>query len=688
MADSDFVPYIPPEKNLPELTFKVFLIGGLLAIIMGAANAYLGLYVGMTVSASIPAAVISMAILRMIRGNILENNMIKTMAAAGEALAAGVIFTIPALIIAGIWTEIHYVETTVAALVGGSLGVLFTIPLRKILITDLNLPYPEGVACTEVLKVGDQGGKGLSYVFTALGIGAIFKFAGSGFGLHLWKERFLGVWGSGKARLFSGIDISPALIGVGYIIGPRIAGYILLGGIFGWMIMVPIRGAQVGWPQNPFDSVWTTPEDAGGIGYPMDIGGIFHIWNTETMYIGIGAIIVGGLWTLFTMRHAIVRGIKGITGKKGAEEVKPIRTEIDFPFKWFYFIFIGGLMFIFYWFVLRDLPGSGGYKGTVALSLTIIMLIAGFLFTAIAGYLAGLIGSSNNPISGVTVATLLFTALLLFAFGATSDVGITATILVAAIVCCSAAIAGDCMQELKTGQLLGSTPRNLQLAEFYGVFITGAIIALVVGVLHNAYTIGSENLTAPQARVMAAVVRGVFERELNWAMFGFGIALAITMIITNTLGEKGVLPNLKIPIMAVAIGIYLPISLAVAIMLGGIVKWRVARFIEKKVDSDPALLSNEAKEQEKKRFGEEAESNGVLFSSGLIAGEALMGVMIAAIVGLQINLNIFTEPVLFPGVLIFLYISFLMGYVALRPILITMTFSEIKEIIFKRFRGR
>jgi putative OPT family oligopeptide transporter len=685
MTEKDFVPYIPPDQSLPELTFKVFLIGGILAIVMGSANAYLGLYVGMTVSASIPAAVISMIILRFLKGNILENNMIKTMAAAGEALAAGVIFTIPALIIAGVWTEIHYFETTVAALVGGTLGVLFTIPLRRILIVDLDLPYPEGVACTEVLKAGDKGGKGLNYVFAALGIGALFKFTGSSFGLHLWQERLMSVFGGGRGRIFGGLDVSPALLGVGYIIGPRIAGYILAGGIFGWIIMIPIMGGIVGWPQDPMDSIWTTPEALGGLGYPMDIGGIFHIWHTQTMFIGIGAIIVGGLWTLFTMRGAITKGIKGIAGQKGESETyKPIRTEQDFPFKSFYFIFIGIGMFLFYLYVLSDLSDSLGYKGGVAFALTIIMLIAGFLFTAIAGYLAGIIGSSNNPISGVTVATLLFTALLLLGFGATSDVGITATILVAAIVCCSAAIAGDCMQELKTGQLLGSTPRNLQIAEFYGVFITGLIIAFVVGVLHAAYQIGTLNLPAPQALVMNAVVSGVFRGNLNWTMFGLGIVLAVTFIIVNTLGERGVLPNLKIPIMAVAIGIYLPITLTIPIMIGGIVKWRVNRFIDHRVDTDTTIQTHEQKTERISQCKEDAESTGILFSSGLIAGEALMGVMIAVLVGFQLNLTIFELPASWPGFLIFLYIAFLLGYMAVRPLVSEMSISEIKKLLFRK----
>jgi putative OPT family oligopeptide transporter len=664
MLKKDFKPYIPAEKVLPELTAKAIILGGLLAIIMGAANAYLGLYVGMTVSASIPAAVISMAIMRSkwMNGNILENNVVKTMAAAGEALAAGVIFTIPALLIlykmtdgqAG-WQTMsisntdQYLMITAAAMIGGILGVLFTIPLRRMLIVDLDLPYPEGVACTEVLIVGDKGGKGLTYVFYALLIGALYKLSGSYFGFRIWKEQITGMINpNGKSRLFFGMDLSPALLGVGFIIGPVISLMVFAGGVLGWMIMLPIVGAYKGYPLDGYD-------------------GIIAVWRSDTMYVGIGMIIVGGLSTLVKMRSAIVKAVKNSIGSMKTAGAAVIRTERDFPWNIWYFVIIIGCMATFYWYV--------SHSGAVTVVATGFMLLFAFVFTAVAGYIAGVVGSSNNPISGVTVATLLFTAIVLLAAGVEMNAGMTATILVAAIVCCSAAIAGDCMQELKTGQLLGSTPSALQKAEFIGVFLSSIVLAPIVMYLHQAYVIGSTSLPAPQATVMATVVFGVFKGQMNWLMFGIGAAIAFVFLALEYLKVA------QISIMAVAIGVYLPFTLSVPIFIGGLLKLLVDTFVAKKIRMFEKNLPPDKLEKTIATEVEKAGNGGILIASGLVAGEALMGVIVAVMVISGVNATLVPGPIWWPGLLIFLYIGILIIYMSLREMIGPIPGATVRKLI-------
>jgi putative OPT family oligopeptide transporter len=664
MLKKDFKPYIPAEKVLPELTAKAIILGGILAIIMGAANAYLGLYVGMTVSASIPAAVISMAIMRSkwMNGNILENNVVKTMAAAGEALAAGVIFTIPALLIlykmtdgqAG-WQTMsisntdQYIMITAAAMIGGILGVLFTIPLRRMLIVDLDLPYPEGVACTEVLIVGDKGGKGLTHVFYALIIGAVFKLSGSYFGFRIWKEQVTGMINpNGKNRLFFGMDLSPALLGVGFIIGPVISLMVFAGGVLGWMIMLPIVGAVKGYPLDGYD-------------------GIIAVWRSDTMYVGIGMIIVGGLSTLVKMRSAIVKAVKNSIGSMKTAGAAVIRTERDFPWNVWYFVIIIGCMAAFYWYISHSAAVTG-----VA---TVFMLVFAFVFTAVAGYIAGVVGSSNNPISGVTVATLLFTAIVLLAAGVEMNAGMTATILVAAIVCCSAAIAGDCMQELKTGQLLGSTPSALQKAEFIGVFLSSIVLAPIVMYLHQAYTIGSTSLPAPQATVMATVVFGVFKGQMNWLMFGIGAAIAFIFLVLEYLKIA------QISIMAVAIGVYLPFTLSVPIFIGGLLKLLVDTFVAKKVRMFEKALPPDQLQKTITTEVEKAGNGGILIASGLVAGEALMGVIVAVMVISGVHATLIPGPIAWPGLLIFFYIGLLITYMSVRDMIGPISGANVRKLI-------
>lgn len=673
MMPEQFVPYIPHDKIMPELTLKMLITGIGLTILMAAANAYLGLYAGMTVSATIPAVVMALVFLRPLKGTVLEINLAKAMAVTGEALAAGVIFTFPALLVlhhnnftkgAAGWASLmepaNLAVMIVGALIGGLLGILFTIPLRRVMIIDLNLPYPEGVASAEVLKATDKGGKGMGLIFIGLAIGGLFKFSSSSFGLRLWKERIEGVIGDASVKLYGGLSLSPALLGVGYILGAKIASFVVLGGILGWVIAIPLIGAIGGWPVHGFYI-----DDPAGPGLGPGLGGVYQLWFTNTMYIGVGAIVTGGIYTLFKLRKPIAQAMKGLVGTKKVEGAPaPIRTERDFPVHWLYFVGIAIAMFALYWWVTNNYLVAG-------VSMAVLLVFC-FFFTAVAGYLAGVIGSSNNPISGVTVATLLFTALLLLGLGTEINVGMTATIIVGAVVCCSAAIAGDSMQEIKTGQLLGATPRNIQISRFVGVIVAAIVIPPIVAMLAQAYGIALPDsshpspLPAPQAVVMATISKGVFTGGINWVMFGLGVALAFVLI------------YIKLSPMAVAIGIYLPFTLTLPIMLGGLVQMFTDKFVEKKINKEEAASTEETRKAKLKAATEDTQNKGILFASGLIAGEAVIGVIIAFLVIAKVNLQIIGIPAEIPGLLLFIYIGILLAYFLLRDHLRSMTMNEFK----------
>jgi putative OPT family oligopeptide transporter len=670
----EFVPYIPPEKIIPELTIRMLITGIALTIIMAAANAYLGLYAGMTVSATIPSVVMALAFLKWQKGTtVLEINLAKAMAVTGEALAAGVIFTFPALTVlyhpnfthgqAG-WASLMdgLPVMIVCSLIGGLLGILFTIPLRRVMIIDLNLPYPEGVASAEVLKATDKGGAGMNLIFIGLGVGSLFKFASSSFGFKLWKERIEGVVGSGGFKLYGGLSLSPALLGVGYILGAKVAWFVVLGGIIGWIIAIPVLGATIGWPAHGFYI-----DDPAGPGLGTGLGGVYQLWFSQTMYIGVGAIVTGGIFTLFKLRHAIGKAMSGMGGgKKDKDAPAPIRTERDFPMTLMYLIPIGGAMIGLYFYVTHN--------WVVALVSTGVLLFFCFFFTAVAGYLAGVIGSSNNPISGVTVATILFTAALLTAlsYAGLLDkyVGMTAVIIVGAVVCCSAAIAGDSMQELKTGQLLGATPYNIQISRFIGVLVAAIVIPPIVAMLASAYGIALPDAThptplpAPQAVVMATISRSVFELNINWQMILVGVGLAAVLIWR------------KLSPMAVAIGIYLPFTLTLPIMIGGLIQLFTDKFAEKKVYADNPNLTVEEKQAKLKPIIEANCNKGTLFASGLIAGEAVMGVVIAGIVMAGINLTMVKDPSDWAGLPVFLYIGIMIAYFLLREKIKSMNRAE------------
>jgi len=637
------------SRSLPEITLKAVLLGIILSIILAGANAYLGLFAGMTVSASIPAAVISMGILRFFkRSNILENNIVQTAASAGESLAAGVIFTLPALIVMGYWTNFDYWETTIIAGLGGLLGVLFTIPLRRALIIKEKLQFPEGIATAEVLKSGDRG-EGVKYIAQAGIVGALFKFGETG--LRIWTGIIEGAARVGDSIVYFGTNLSPALISVGYIVGINIAVLVFLGGAINWLVAIPIYAASHSWPLvdgNPLSAV-----DWAG-----------QIWSQKTRYLGVGAMIIGGLWALVSLRNSIISGIRTSLGSvgntKGEEPVAVPRTERDLPMKWVGILLLVSIIPIFgvYYYVIQSpLP---------SLFMALIMIVAGFLFSAVAAYMAGLVGSSNNPISGVTIATILFSSLVLLALvGTQSFAGPAAAIFIGAVVACAAAIGGDNMQDLKAGYLVQATPWKQQVMQAIGVLSAAVFIAPVLILIQKAYGIGVATpdhpnpLSAPQATLMASVAEGVFHQNLPWTIIVIGMLIAILVIVLDKIQEsRG--SQFRLPVLAVAVGIYLPFELSVPIFLGGLIAWAVGKTFKRQ----HADLSANQQGLALKLAG----NRGLLFASGLITGEALVGILMAipiVISGKADVLAIVKEPLgSWPGVILLILVAIWLRNVA------------------------
>jgi putative OPT family oligopeptide transporter len=598
------------EKSLPEITIKAFVLGVVLSMILGAANAYLGLFAGMTVSASIPAAVVSMGVLRLFRqSNILENNIVQTAASAGESLAAGVIFTLPALVIMGFWKEFNFFWVTVIAAFGGLLGVLFTIPLRRSLIVEGNLQFPEGIATAEVLKTGQSGGTGIVHIAVASVAGALFKLGAKGIGF--WPEVIEGARQIGGSIAYFGSNLSPALLSVGYIVGLNIAVLIFLGGAANWFVAIPVCAAFSDWPvyQNGH-------ELAGQAISAVEFAG--QLWSTKTRYLGVGAMLIGGLWTILQMRKSLVSGI--ISGLKAYKAVDTgrkamLRTEKDMHMKWILVLIIASIvpLFLVYETFVGDIR--------VTIPMALIMLFAGFVFSAVAGYMAGLVGSSNNPISGVTIATVVVSSLLLLLLmGKAAENGPPAAIIIGSVVCCAAAIAGDNMQDLKTGYIVQATPWKQQVMQMVGTVAGALVIAPVLMLLYKAYGFkgqadaGPDALIAVQANLMASVSKGVFSGNLPWVYIFIGMGIAVSLIILDLYLES-IGSSFRTPVLAVAIGIYLPLELAVPIFAGGLIH----QIVKSRVKISDGVV-------------EEVEGpgrNGLLFASGLITGEALMGILLA-----------------------------------------------------------
>ena len=579
------------SKNLPEITLKAVILGILLSMILAGANAYLGLFAGMTVSASIPAAVISMGVLSFFRrSNILENNIVQTAASAGESLAAGVIFTIPALVLLGYWTSFDYFEVAKIAAIGGVIGVLFTVPLRRALILVAKLKFPEGIATAEILKAGDEArsssetdsSDGLKTIGIASIVGGLMKLAQQGFAV--WHATIEGATTVGRSIFGIGSDLSPALISVGYIVGRNIGILVVTGGLISWAIAIPIYTAINGFEGDPLKAAWT-------------------IWNSKIRYLGVGAMVVGGVWSLVKLLNPLITGVKAsidsIRQKSKGKELQ--RMERDIPINYVGMALLAMLIPVFLLY-LGIIQSAG-----IAAILTIVMMVFGFLFSAVASYMAGVVGSSNNPISGVTIATILFSSMLLLALlGTGSGVGAAGAIMVGAVVCCAAAIGGDNMQDLKTGQLVGATPWKQQVMQIVGTLSAAIVLGLVLDILHTAYTIGSPTLSAPQATLMKSVADGVFSGNLPWDFVAIGALIGIVIILID-IRQEMMGADFRVPVLAVAVGIYLPIELSVPIFIGG-------------------MINHIGQGSETERSGQK---KGLLMASGLITGEALMGILVA-----------------------------------------------------------
>lgn len=630
-------PLIGPERQLPELTLKALLLGILLSALLAAANAYIGLLVGLTVSASIPAAALSMGILRLFpRSNILENNMVQTSASAGESLVAGVIFTIPALVLMNAWQGYNYWPLVSIALLGGIMGVAFTIPLRRALIIEEQLKFPEGLATAEVLKTGGIehapesvgsepkstqdaaiGQRGFYQLLQATGIGALFKLFESGFGLLAGGFATTKALFGGSLLFSANVTLSPALIGVGYIIGLNIAVLVFIGGVIGTLIGVPLNfffngdvlmqgaGVAVGtsWQEITIEQ-WQNIADSA--------------WS-KNRRIGVGAMIIGGLWSLICLARPLWTGIKSSIAiyselKNNGASIR--RTEFDTPIPIVGVILLVSTipLFLIFYFALEAYPD----RLSIAAIMTILMLVFGFIFSSVAGYMAGLVGSSNNPISGVTIATVIISSLLLLQLmgnqGVAATLGPMAVIYLAGLICSAAAIAGDNMQDLKCGHLLGSTPWRQQLFQVCGVVSAAFVIPWVLQVLDAGYGIGraapgnttGHFLSAPQAGLMRDLSTGIFGAGIDWNYIYLGFIVAIGLILLDKIQEKRG-SNFRFPVLAVAVGIYLPMGLSVPIFIGGL----LAHQIQKSNRQQPT------------------NSTGLLLASGLITGEALMGVVIA-----------------------------------------------------------
>ena len=599
--NESFKPYISADKVLPEFTVTSILMGIILAVVFGAANAYLGLKVGMTVSASIPAAVISLGVIRVImkKNSILESNMVQTIGSAGESLAAGAIFTMPALFL---WAEEGkidmpgYLEITLIALFGGILGVLFMIPLRKALIVEEHgiLPYPEGMACAEVLLAGEEGGSNASTVFAGMELGAAFKFIVDGLKIvpsDITTPNIKGYAGQ------IGVEIYPALIGVGYICGPSISSYMFAGGIIAWLVLIPavvFFGGSI-----DFATLGNTGLAGQTIAEVYEANGASAIWSNVIKYVGAGAIATGGVISLLKSLPLIIKTFAGaMKSLKNTSGGTNVRTDRDMKMPVVLGIIL--IVIILIWLV-PSVP--------VSLLGAFLIAIFGFFFATVSSRMVGLIGSSNNPVSGMAIATLLISTFVLKATGNTGMAGMTGAIAIGSIICVIAAIAGDTSQDLKTGFIVGATPAKQQVGELIGVVASGFAIAGVMSLLNKAWGFGSAEIPAPQATLMKMIVEGIMDAKLPWVLVFMGVFLALALEV------------LRVPVMPFAIGLYLPIYLSCGIMVGGVVRL----FLDKK------------KEAEAKK--KEMISNGTLYCAGMIAGEGLVGILMAVLAIIKVGDN-------------------------------------------------
>ncbi len=611
-----YQPFVPPHLDMKEFTLRAILIGLPLTAILGFANAYLGLKAGMTIAATYPAAVIGMALLRLFKGSILEENMTRTIGSIGESVAAGAVFTIPAFVLAGVWpvfdVQHAYWKSVALMAVGGTLGILFVTLLRRVMVEDPELPYPESVAASEIHKAGQQGAKAAKILFANMGFGAVMyflsqinlfwyvrtipisipKMAG---GLRVGRAATSPMVVTGGMTTFDTPAISPAYLGVGYIIGPRLAALNFAGGVVAWGLLVPLLvyflgpGIQASLPA----------------GQTMDWTALaYNVWFSIVRPIAVGGMLVGAGFTLFRMRKQLGAGMKRAVSdlkKSAAAHTVTDRTEKDLNSK---VVFAGvaatfACMIALYFYFSGTLPG--------AIVAAVVMIILGFFFAAVSGNLVGMIGSSNNPVSGLTLCTLVVAALLMVAMGVSGTGGVTAVLGVAAVICVSSAVAGEMLQDLKVGHILGGTPAKMQIGDLFGIAVASLVLFFPLMMLHKAYTFGSAALSAPQAGLMAMLAQGIVGGNMAWPLVVVGIFMGFALIMVQVRSP-----------MLFAVGMYLPLQTTFAIFVGGIIRWITD------VLRDRRGLNDAQKAR--------VENTGVLTASGLIAGEALCGIVIAAII--------------------------------------------------------
>ncbi|MEP7043543.1 MAG: oligopeptide transporter, OPT family [Dokdonella sp.] len=607
-------------QPVAQLTVRAVILSVILAMILAAANAYLGLFAGLTIATAIPAAVVSMAVLRALGGGtILENNIVQTGASAGSSIAAGVIFTIPALIILGYWQDFRYSWVLAIAGLGGLLGVLFSVPLRRAMIVEEPLAFPEGKAAAEVLKAGENPGPGVRTLAVAGVVGTVMKLAAAS-GLRAIPDSAAAAGFFGKYLAYMGTNLSPALLGVGYIVGLNVGIVVLSGSLLSWNIAIPLYHAYF-LGNDPALAAQLAGQSAA------DIAGM--IWSAKIRYLGVGAMLIGGVWTLFSLRRSLLSGIKSglAAARKGNDGPVP-ETERDLPMKW---MLVALVLFVL---PLAALYQAIVHQWSVSIPMTIIMIVAGFLFVSVSGYLAGLVGSSNNPVSGITIATILFASVvLILLLGRDSPIGAVAAIMIGAVVCCAAAVGGDNLQDLKAGYIVGATPWKQQLMIGIGAFSCALVMAPVLNLLASAYGIGTPTaahpnpLAAPQAMLMASVAKGMFGGHLPWDMIGIGAVIgALTIALDEWLKSRG--SSFRVPVLGAAIGIYLPLELMVPIFLGGLLTHIVERKHKPKDEEDKDRIHRP----------------GTLFSAGLITGEALTGIFIAIPIVLSGRADVLALP--------------------------------------------
>ncbi len=620
-------PYVPENMEMKEFTFRALLIGLVMTAILGSANAYLGLKAGMTIAATYPAAVIGMALLRLMKGSLLEENIARTVGSIGESVAAGAVFTIPAFVMAGLWpglTREKYWNSVALMVIGGTLGILFVTLLRRVMVEDPDLPYPESVAASEIHKAGQQGAKAAKILFANMGFGGFMYLLGavnvfsanntfpvtiSALGkkllLRTGTNPNVATTITGGATLLTAPDISPAYLGVGYIIGPRLAALNFAGGVLAWGLLVPLLTFTIG----PYIQA---AQPAGQmLAWPLLAGAIYY---SIVRPIAVGGMLVGASYTLFKMRKQLGAGMARAVSdlkKSAAAHEATNRTDRDLPSK---AIFAGvGIVFLamialYYYFI----GGAGNLSSsqviTASVVAALVMIVLGFFFAAVSGNLVGLIGSSNNPVSGLTLCTLVIAALLMVALGVSGTGGVAAVLGVAAVVCVSSAVAGEMLQDLKVGHILGGTPSKMQIGDLFGVAVASLVLFFPLAVLDRAYHFGSAALPAPQAGLMAMLSKGIVGGDMAWPLVIVGILLGLAMIMIEVKS-----------VMLFAVGMYLPLGTTFAIFVGGVIRWVTDKLRDRRGYNDA----------QKARV----ENSGVLTASGLIAGEALCGLVIAGLVG-------------------------------------------------------